>query len=239
MSPRSVRVVGLSKRFGRLLALREVGFELLEGQGVALIGPNGAGKSSLLRILAGASSPDAGSVEGLEAFSSAYVPDALEFPSSVTVLEWMAYAARLKGAASKRRDALSAAEEALAAVGLSESRDREASTLSRGMKQRLAFAQALLGEADLYLMDEPASALDPLWAIDWKEKIADLRSRGATILFSSHRIDEAVALSDRVLLFGAGRIVSDEPASAWRPSGAGFAAGFAERRFRNLVGGAA
>jgi len=235
VSARFLRVSALSKRYGALLALDGVSFEVGEGQCLALIGPNGAGKSSLLRILGGTARADSGKVEGIESFRLAYVPDRLEFPSSTSALDWLVFLARLKGAARRRPEADAVARRALESVGLGDVADKEASGLSRGMQQRLLFAQALLGEPDIVLMDEPASALDPIWAIDWKEKLASLRRSGTTVIFSTHRVGEASALADRVLLFHRGRLLRDEASGYWRA----FGEGGAERRFLELVGGGA
>jgi Cu-processing system ATP-binding protein len=229
---RRIRASGLSKRYGTLLALDGVGFEVAEGQSIALIGPNGAGKSSLLRIFGGITRPDSGLLEGLADFRSSYVPDGIEFPRGSSALSWLAFAARIKGAATGRREALSLASRALESLGLGAHAHREAALFSRGMKQRLLFAQALIGGPELLLMDEPASGLDPVWTIEWKQRLGALKAGGATIIFSTHRIDDASALSDRLLLLDGGKILLDEDSAAWR----GGEEGDAERRFLSLLG---
>jgi ABC-type multidrug transport system ATPase subunit len=100
------------------------------------------------------------------------------------------------------------------------------------MKQRLLFAQALIGEPDILLLDEPASGLDPLWTIEWKETLRALKAGGATILFSTHRIDDAVEMADRILLIDKGKLLRDEDPGAWRHADAGGQ----ERRFLSFVG---
>jgi len=232
---RLIHAEGLTKRFGSTLALDGLSFDLREGQSVALIGPNGAGKSSLLRLLAGISRPDSGTIEGLESFSASYIPDKLEFPAGFSALSWLSYIARLKDPERSRRKAEREATRALESLGLGSSAEREASRLSRGMQQRLLFAQALLGSPDLYLMDESASALDPLWAIEWKTRIAALRDVGATVLFSTHRLEDASALGDRIFLFDRGRLLRDEEGAAWRLRGERDL----DRRFLELVGSGA
>jgi ABC-type multidrug transport system ATPase subunit len=103
------------------------------------------------------------------------------------------------------------------------------------MQQRLLFAQALLGSPDLYLMDESASALDPLWAIEWKTRVAALKEVGATVLFSTHRLEDAAALGDRVFLFDRGRLLRDEQGAAWRSG----EERDLDRRFLGIVGNGA
>jgi ABC-type multidrug transport system ATPase subunit len=230
--PKRIRVEGLRKRFGPVMALDGLSFDLEEGQCVALIGPNGAGKSSLLRLLAGIARSDGGRIEGLESFRSSYIPDSLEFPAGSSALAWLAYLARLKGAAKGRREAELSAMRALGSLGLSAHAEREAASLSRGMKQRLLFAQALLGGPDLYLMDESSSGLDPVWTIEWKARVEALKSVGATIVFSTHRLEDAAALGDRIFLLSRGRLLRDEGAFAWRSGGERRA----ERRFLDLIG---
>jgi len=229
---RLILASGLSKRYNAVLALNEVGFEIAEGQSLAFIGPNGAGKSSLLRILAGISRADSGILSGLEAFRAAYVPDSLDFPAGGSAFAWLSFVARLKGAAKGSREAAALAGRALESMGLTERARRPAAGFSRGMKQRLLFAQALIGEPDLLLLDEPASGLDPLWTIEWKDTLCDLKRAGATIVFSTHRIDDAFEMADRVLLFDRGKLLRDEAPGAWR-SGGEIAP---ERRFLSLVG---
>ena len=232
---RLIHAEGLTKRFGPTLALDSLSFDLIEGRSVALIGPNGAGKSSLLRILAGISRPDSGTVTGLESFRVSYIPDKLEFPAGFSALSWLSYVSRLKESAKGRRKSEREAMRALESLGLGSYADREAARLSRGMQQRLLFAQALLGGPDLYLMDESASALDPLWAIEWKSRVAALKAVGATVLFSTHRLEDAAALGDSILLFDRGRLLREEEGAAWRSIGEGGL----DRRFLELVGSGA
>ena len=163
------------------------------------------------------------------------MPDNLEFPAGASALSWLVYMARLKCVADSRSKAERAATLALESLGLAAHAGREAAGLSRGMRQRLLFAQALLGNPDLFLMDESASALDPLWAIEWKMQVATLKSEGATIIFSTHRLEDAAALGDRVFLMGGGRLVCEEAGLAWRSLGPRAL----DRRFLELVGSGA
>lgn len=215
MNTWSLKVEDLCKRYGPVLALDRVSFEVEGGSSLALVGPNGAGKSSLLRILAGAARPDSGRIFGLRLCRCAYVPDGLVFPQTTSALDWLKFLARLKGAAS-RREARCQAERALERFGLAKVASAPVAGLSRGMQQRLLLAQASLGEPDLLLMDEPASALDPAWSAEWRAMIWGLRRRGATVLFSTHRLEDALELSDRVLLFRDGNLERDVTPEAWR-----------------------
>jgi ABC-type multidrug transport system ATPase subunit len=215
VNPRKIVAEGLVKRHGSLLALDGVGFELEERRSLAVVGPNGAGKSSLLRILAGVSLPDEGRIAGLEDFRVGYLPDTLDLPAGASAKSWLAWLARLKGAVRGRRAANDLALRVLAEAGLAEAAGRDAATFSRGMKQRLAFAQAILGEPDLLIMDEPTSALDPVWATWWRERLLRLRSSGTTLILSTHRLDELDELSDSFILLLEGKVASDEDSSAW------------------------
>jgi ABC-type multidrug transport system ATPase subunit len=213
MSVREIRVTGLTKRYGKKTALDRVSLRVNAGETIAFCGLNGAGKSTLLRILAGALRPTEGLVEGLSGFRPGYMPDAVQFPRGVRGGEWLSHIASLKGVPE------SEAREILAEMGLEKAGREEAASYSRGMLQRLLFAQALLGSPDLVLMDEPQNGLDPFWAHEWKLRVKELRDRKVTVVFSSHRLGDALETADRMVLFHRGRIIGDDLPSTWTASG--------------------
>ncbi len=203
------RVEGLTKRFGEVLAVDGLSFEVERGETFALIGPNGAGKTTTLKILLGLTRPDAGTVAlGPRALSPSdararealgYVPQRVEFPAGRTVRDVLGFFASLRGLPA------SAVEASLARVGLTGHAARRASELSGGYTQRLSLAQALLGDPDLPVLDEPTASLDPEATWEFRTLIEQLRAEGKTILLCSHLLSEVERMADRVLILVAGR----------------------------------
>lgn len=183
----------------------------------ALVGPNGAGKSTLLGLLAGRLAPSGGRVllDGQPARSvaasrlRAYVPQQIAWPRHLRAGEVLAAARRMRGAPA------AAAEEAARRMGLSEVLQRPVGLLSGGMRQRLALAAGLMGEPRIWLLDEPASALDPgglARLVDW---VADHRAHGGCVIVSAHRPEEVEALADEVLLLAHGRLRARGPVGSF------------------------
>ncbi|MEZ2659529.1 ABC transporter ATP-binding protein [Aneurinibacillus aneurinilyticus] len=205
-----IKLEQVSKTYGSHTALHPFSATIQPGTCLALCGGNGAGKSTLLSILAGIVRPDSGRVTGVEQRHIGYMPDSLQIPAGVSARRWLMYMAQLRG--TKRNKI----EEVLDMVGLTDAAGREPSSYSRGMMQRLLFAQMILDEPDILLMDEPGNGLDPFWVEEWKQWIEAYRKRGATIIFSSHLLHDVLAVSERILLMHNGRLLKDEPAEAWR-----------------------
>jgi ABC-type multidrug transport system ATPase subunit len=209
-------VRGLHRSFGAVRALDGVDLDARPGRVTALIGPNGSGKTTLLLVLAGLLVPDAGQVrvggddpvtDGPRARArTGWMPDTFGTWDSLTareVLLTFAAAYRLPRAAARAR-----AAELLDTVHLGELADRPASVLSRGQKQRLGLARALVHSPDVLLLDEPASGLDPRSRVDLRVLLRSLASAGTTVLVSSHVLSELDELADDAVFLSRGRTVT-------------------------------
>ncbi|MBO0682021.1 MAG: ABC transporter ATP-binding protein [Candidatus Dormibacteraeota bacterium] len=214
-----ISVAGLEKRYGGHLALRGVDFEVPEGEIFGFLGPNGAGKTSTIRILATLIPPDGGTatVAGVPVDRDpyevqkliGYTPDFFGVYDRLTSVEYLEfYGACHDLPAARRRKA---AHELLELVNLTERAADQVDTLSRGMKQRLCLARALVHNPKVLLLDEPASGLDPGARIEMRELIRELRRMGKTILISSHVIPEVEELCTWVGVIDNGRMVEVGP----------------------------
>ncbi len=218
----ALRVSNLTKRYGSVLALDDVGFEVGAGESVALWGPNGAGKTTILRCLLGLAR-FSGEVrigdfdparQGEQARRHVgYVPQTLPI-APMTVDEVTAYVATLK------RAPLTEGAQRLAQLGIADQGSKAVSALSGGMKQRLALALALIGAPSLLLLDEPTANLDARGRADLLHLLKSLKQEGMTLLFSSHRPEDILALADRVLLLEEGQLREEKsPADFMRGLG--------------------
>jgi ABC-2 type transport system ATP-binding protein len=195
--------------------LHDVSFTLDRGEVIGLLGPNGAGKTTTIKIIAGILTPRAGSVSvlGLSLPESAvsvkgrigYVPESAGLFESLTGQEFLELCGRLQDV---EEDALQERiRDILATFGLSSDRVSFLDTYSKGMRQKILIAAALLHNPDLILLDEPLSGLDVNAAILIKDLIAALASQGRTILYSSHVLDVVEKVCDRVLIINEGRLI--------------------------------
>jgi Cu-processing system ATP-binding protein len=201
----------LTLRFGTLKALDAVTLAVASGERVALLGHNGAGKSTFFRTILGFLAPDTGAVcvaghaPGSDAARRAvtYLPESVAFHRSLTGLEVMHYFARLRG------EATSIALPLMERVGIAEAAKRAVGTYSKGMRQRLGLAQALIGAPQLLLLDEPTSGLDPVSRRDFYRIVDEVASRGSAVLLSSHGLEEVEDRTDRVAILSRGKLVAD------------------------------
>jgi heme exporter protein A len=208
----AIEVEGLERRYGDRVALSGVSFRLEAGQTLAVLGANGAGKTTLLRVLATLLRPHAGSVRVLEAELPAeswkvrgrvgYLGHEPMLYRSLSARENLAFSARLHGVANGRVDDL------LAQVGLARRADDRVDEFSRGMKQRVAAARAVLHQPDLLLLDEPLSAVDPGAAKLLEPLIG--RESGRTRVLVTHDVDRAHREADQILRLRGGRPVESE-----------------------------
>ena len=213
----AVEARGLTKRYGDLVAVDHLDLELGRGEIFGLLGPNGAGKTTTILMLLGLTEPTSGAVRvlGLDPTRQplevkrrvGYVPDDVGFYGSLTGRENLRYTARLNGLTgpgAERR-----ISELLEGVGLAEAADAPVETYSRGMRQRLGIADALLKDPEVAILDEPTVGIDPEGVAEVLELIAELaRDRGATVLLSSHLLHQVQAVCDRVGIFVGGRMVA-------------------------------
>ncbi|WP_456823383.1 ABC transporter ATP-binding protein [Cellulomonas sp. P5_E12] len=222
-----IEVRDLHRAFGSVKALDGVDLTARAGAVTALVGPNGSGKTTLLLVLAGLLVPDTGSVtvggfdpvtQGPAARArTGWMPDTFGTWDSLTareVLLTFAAAYRLDAATAARR-----ATELLATVHLTEYADRPASVLSRGQKQRLGLARALVHDPSVLLLDEPASGLDPRSRVDLRILLRRLADEGRTILVSSHVLSELDEMADDAVFLSKGRtvvpVVDASPTRTW------------------------
>jgi len=228
-SPAAVQCAGLRHRFGPVQALDGVGFEVGAGEVFGLLGPNGAGKTTTIRILATLLHPDQGTanVFGLNVRTRAmevrrsigYVPQQLSADAQLTGRENVWLFARLFDV--PRAQLKPRVDEALVLMGLGAAAGRLVKTYSGGMVRRLELAQALVNRPRLLILDEPTIGLDPVARAGVWERVRTLREQsGTTVLLTTHYMDEADQLCDRVALMHAGRVVAEgSPASLCRSLG--------------------
>ena len=211
----AVHAVGLTKRYGDRTVVDRLDLSVARGEVFGLLGPNGAGKTTTILMLLGLTERDAGSVEvvGLDPAVDpigvkrriGYLPDDVGFYESLTGRQNLRYTARLNGLRGAEADERIAA--LLRQVGLQPAADQPAGTYSRGMRQRLGIADALIADPDVVILDEPTIAIDPRGVEEMLALISDLaRDRGAAVLLSSHLLDQVEQLCDRVAIFVSGTV---------------------------------
>ena len=212
----SVVIEHINKSFGSQQVLRDVTLSIPEGQVLGLLGPNGAGKSTLMKILIGLWRADSGSVavperigylpENNPLYDEMYVAEYLEFMAGLTL-----NSEALNGAANKREAINGAAINTLIErVGLTQERHKHIRELSKGYRQRVGLAQALLGNPQLLILDEPTTGLDPNQLVEIRSLIRDL-GKERTVILSTHIMQEVSAMCDRVVILDHGEIKADQP----------------------------
>jgi ABC-2 type transport system ATP-binding protein len=219
-------VRGLSKHYGPFVAVRQLSFDIPRGQIVALLGPNGAGKSTTMKILTGFIAATSGTarVAGFDVASErvesaarvGYLPENGPLYADMTPRQTLAFFGEARGI---DRGALEARAEAIAAqCGLEHILDKPIGKLSKGLRQRVGLAQALLHDPEVLIMDEPTSGLDPNQIREFRELVRQYRGR-KTMLISTHILQEVDALADRVLLIHKGELAFDGPVAGLRDRG--------------------
>ena len=211
-----IEVEHLTKRYGAHTAVDDISFTVEDGCIYGLLGPNGAGKSTTMNILTGYLSATAGTVkvaghdiaeEPLEAKKAiGYLPEQPPLYPEMTVREYLLFVAELKGVKHKKNRA-AMAETAMGRTGLQPVQNRLIRNLSKGYRQRVGIAAALLGEPKVIILDEPTVGLDPAQVIEIRNLIHDL-GRTHTVILSSHILSEVQTVCDRVLIISAGKLVA-------------------------------
>jgi Cu-processing system ATP-binding protein len=209
----AIELAGVAKHYRDAEAVRGVDLSAGQGEYLALVGHNGAGKTTLVKLMLGLTRPTAGSVRvlGVNPVSGnavalrraiGYLPETVAFQGAMSGREVLCFYARLKGETARACDML------LDRVGLAEAARRRVRTYSKGMRQRLGLAQALLGAPRLLFLDEPTTGLDPSLRRMFYDIVEELRHEGTTALISSHALSEIEARTDRVAIMKKGRLVA-------------------------------
>jgi len=213
--PPALEARALSKQFGAKVAVRELSLTLPRGEVFGFLGPNGAGKTTSMKMLLGLVRPTSGQGRILGEPLGApggrtrvgYLPEHFAFHEWLEGRELLRFHARLLGMPARGLDA--GIEERLRRVDLADAAARRVREYSKGMKQRLGLAQALLGEPELVFLDEPTSGLDPLGRRLVRDVIRELRERGTSVFLNSHLLSEVEVTCDRVAFVKDGRVVRD------------------------------
>ena len=224
-----IEVQDLTKYYGPQLAVSRLDFQVAAGEIVGFLGPNGAGKTTTLKILAGFLAPTAGTarINGYDCVTDSlavrrslgYVPENVAIYPDLTVTQFLRFAARAKGVEAKAETG--EVDRVVAACGLEEVRGKLVAALSKGFRQRLGLAQALVNQPPLLIMDEPTIGLDPSQIVEIRQLIQNLEG-AHTVMLSSHILPEVSQLCHRVIIINRGQIVaSDTPENLSRQLGQG------------------
>ncbi len=208
----------VKKNYGKLEAVRGVSLRIEAGERVALLGHNGAGKTTLMRMILGLTPVTSGTISVLGTTpgsriarsSIGFLPENVAFHGALTGREQLRHFARLKSATRQSADDL------LDRVGLTAAADRKIRTYSKGMRQRIALAQALLGRPKLALLDEPTSGLDPISRHEFYDIVDELAKSGTAVMLSSHALTELEARTDRIAIMSKGKLLADDTLASLR-----------------------
>ncbi len=213
-----IEVQGLTKFYGERAAVQDVTFSVPRGQVLGFLGPNGAGKSTTMRILTGYLGASSGkaSVAGFDVVAQSlevrrrigYLPETAPLYSEMRVNGFLSLMCKLRGVPPSRRRAR--VDDAIDACGLADRHDEVIGRLSRGLRQRVGLAQAIVHEPEALILDEPTAGLDPAQTRETRDLIKEL-GRDRTVVLSSHILSEVEATCERVLIINEGRLVADGP----------------------------
>lgn len=204
----------VTKRYAKETVLKGINLTIGAGECVVLVGHNGAGKTTLIKLIMGLIKPTEGSISVLGADPSAdrtellskglgYLPERVAFYESMTGMEVLRFYAKLKS------EPVSVCDELLDSVGLTDAKNRPVQTYSKGMKQRLGLAQALLGDPQFLLLDEPTSGLDPLLRRQVYGLINKKCAEGKTVIISSHSLNEVEAHANHIIIMNEGEVIAN------------------------------
>lgn len=211
----SITITNLTKKYGEQKAVNNISFHVNKGEIVGFLGPNGAGKSTTMKMITGYLEPDAGSIDvsGVDAAKDVlaskkkigYLPEANPLYFEMYVREYLAFVASVHGVENAKQKI----ESIIETVGLTREAHKKTGQLSKGYKQRVGLAAALIHEPEVLILDEPTSGLDPNQIVEIRNVIKAL-SKDKTVLFSSHILQEVEAICDRVIIINRGNIVADD-----------------------------
>lgn len=219
----SIEVKGLTKIYGTQKAVDQISFKVNKGEIVGFLGPNGAGKSTTMKIITGYLEQDAGEtmVTDIDVRKNpiaakkrvGYLPESNALYYDMYVREYLGFIAEVHGLANKK----TAIDDAIRITGLNPESKKKIGQLSKGYKQRVGLAAALIHEPEVLILDEPTSGLDPNQIIEIREVIRQ-QGKDKTVLFSSHILQEVEAICDRVIIINKGKLVADDRLSNLRKS---------------------
>jgi sodium transport system ATP-binding protein len=219
-----IEAFGLSKRFGKIEAAREVSFAARDGEITGLLGANGAGKSTCLRMLYGVLTPDSGkaSINGVDILGETskarahlgVLPHAAGLYNHLSARENIEYFGALHG--MRRKDCRARIADLARALDMESFIDRRAKGFSQGQRIKVALARALVHDPGNVVLDEPTNGLDVMAIRNLREMLLTLKAQGRCVLFSSHVMQEVAALCDRVIIIGGGRVLADATVSEIR-----------------------
>jgi ABC-2 type transport system ATP-binding protein len=219
-----IEVQHLTKHFGRVTAVDDVSFRVERGEILGFLGPNGAGKTTTMRVITGYMPPTEGRVvvAGFDVFDqpieakrrTGYLPETPPLYPDMTVREYLGFVARIKGVPSGERKAR--LDRVMARTWITDVKDRHCGKLSKGYRQRVGLAQAILHNPDVLVLDEPTAGLDPKQIIETRQLIHELAG-DHTIILSTHILPEVAQTCQRVVIINKGRVVAvDSPANLTR-----------------------
>jgi ABC-2 type transport system ATP-binding protein len=207
-----VEFESVSKSFAEKNVIEDISFSVRQGEIFGLLGPNGAGKTTVIRLLLDILKPDIGKIRvfGVPLSSTAkdkigYLPEERGLYKKIKILDILVYLAQLKGISGKQ--AQLNAEYLLKSLELYEYRGKKVDELSKGMQQKIQFLSAIIHDPELVILDEPFSGLDPLSTKAVKDRILELKHAGRTVFLSTHMMEQAQALCDRILMLNKGKRV--------------------------------
>ena len=206
-----IEVDRVTKAFYSTIAVNDLSLATLEGEVVGILGPNGAGKTTLFKLLAGFLKPDKGRIRATNGRWPAigYKPERLLFPNQMRVSSYLEMVAALSNVSG--RDIRRAVYESLSRVNLLDASHKQIKDCSKGMRQRLGLAQALIGDPPLLILDEPSNGLDPDGQAAMISHLLQLRQMGKTILLSSHQLHEVTQVCTHLVIMNRGQILYERP----------------------------
>ena len=214
----SIEVKGLSKIYGTQKAVDNISFQINKGEIVGFLGPNGAGKSTTMKMITGYLEPDSGNirVSGIDVQQQpldskkkiGYLPESNALYYDMYVREYLGFIAEVHNIGNKKERV----EEVILLTGLTPESNKKIGQLSKGYKQRVGIAAALIHEPEVLILDEPTSGLDPNQIVEIRQVIKE-QGRDKMVLFSSHILQEVEAICDRVIIINKGKIVADDKLS--------------------------